>query len=144
MSQALVIFAYLSLSAGTLVAEYEFQSDTKPNVAVFRGDTFSIGKLDAAGNFLPDPKYVNINGRAWFSGPPCTLMNSPKGGAYEYRSGRLIQGRLEDKGNFIPDLDSKVISLDRYLKEYQPGKSLRISNLPGKIVRKGSKDEKKK
>jgi hypothetical protein len=57
---------------------------------------------------------------------------------YEYRSGRLIEGLIDDDGNFVPAVDSKVIDF----KSYRYGKkAIPIYNLPGSFVKKGEKKE---
>ena len=53
-------------------------------------------------------------------------------------------GEIDDKGNFVPELGSKVIPLKNYLKDYQPGKTPRIYNLPRQIVKRGTKESSKK
>src|SRR5437868_1800557 len=58
-------------------------------VEMRRGRTFSIGKLDAAGNFLPDPRWVNLPRNRGLSGlPPTFPLNSSTSigeRVYEYR-----------------------------------------------------------
>ena len=140
MRRILIAIACLTLySCASAPAEYEFAPDTEPWVAVLHGETFSIGRLDGDGNFVtPDPNFIRLDIRAKDPAgvPPYTMINSPKGRVYEYRSGRLILGQLNETGDFVPDLDSKVSSLESYLKDYEPGRSLRIYNLPGKIAKK--------
>jgi hypothetical protein len=119
--------------------EYEYVQDTNRYVMVVHGDLYSIGKLDDNGNFITDKRYVNMSGML-SNIPAATLINIPlkrQKHVYEYRSGRLIKGQVDEEGNFIPDLGSKVISFKDY--HYSPD-ALRIYNLPGKFVRKGEKE----
>ena len=118
--------------------EYEFVPDTDPLFRLSRIGYFAIGKLDEAGNFIPDPRWADVTHAG--SGIPFTqLLNGPPGPAYEYRSGRLIPGELDKKGNFIPEIGGKIIPLE----DYRPGpKAIRIYNLPGRFVKKEQKDGK--
>jgi hypothetical protein len=59
---------------------------------------------------------------------------------YEFRSGRLIPGDIDDDGNFIPTVGGKIIDFKDY--RYGP-KAPKIYNLPGKFVKKERKDSKK-
>jgi hypothetical protein len=105
------------------------------------GKWYSVGKLDASGNFLPDRQGVDVGGGPFSAADrfPGTLINGSAGPVYEYRSGRLILGELDEDGNFIPDLRGKILAF----KDYRPGKDVpRIYNLPGKFVKKASKEEK--
>ncbi len=126
----------LALIVGHMEDEYEFVSDISRYAAVLHGELYSIGKLDAKGNFLADRQWIDLDvHRPTSAGfPPCKMINSPKGRAYEYRSGRLIVGELDDKGNFLPDVGSKVISFKDY--RYN-AKAIRIYNLPGSFKKKG-------
>src|SRR5216683_8223359 len=141
MSNTIYLIALSSLLLGqyrTSDEEYEFVPDTDRKVRLKHGDTYSTGKLDAEGNFQPFPNSVNLSGA--FSGTHVHL-NYIKGPTYEYRSGRLILGELDEKGNFIPKVDSKVIDFKDYRFEE---KATRIKNLPGKFVKKKDKDVEKK
>jgi hypothetical protein len=118
--------------------EYEYVKDTNQYVAIFRGEFRSIGKLDAAGNFDPDPRYHNVQG-GLSSVPAFIVLNRlhpRKERVYEYRSDRLILGELDEKGNFVPEIGSKVIEFKDY--QYKKG-AVRIYNLPGYYVKKGEK-----
>jgi hypothetical protein len=118
--------------------EYQFVKNTDMYVAIIRGEAMSIGKLDAAGNFDPDPHFHNIKG-GLSSSPPFRVMNElnpKKERVYEFRSERLILGELDEKGNFVPDVGSKVIEFKNYL--YKKG-AVRIYNLPGYYLKKGEK-----
>ena len=118
--------------------EYEFVPDTSVCFVQYHGDLISLGHLDEEGNFVPDSHYCNIP-PPLSSIPPNRPLNAPHGPAYEYRSGRLIPGELDKKGNFIPKLRGKIISLD----DYRPGtKAMCIYNLPGRFVKKEQKDGK--
>jgi hypothetical protein len=125
---------------------FQFVPDTSPLVGIDHGhrETFSTGHLDVAGNFIPDGPFINRNvHRGRSASPPFRFINTsgslPEMEAYEYRSGRLLKGKINKDGDFVPDLDSKVISLESYLEHYDPDKSPEIYNLPGRIVKKGSK-----
>jgi hypothetical protein len=118
-------------------SDYVFVPIAHRYVVILHGKRESFGTLDAAGNFVPNPKLLNIE-RQPYSGPmrPGQLVNFPDlrhPNVFEYRSGRLIPGRLDDQGNFIPKLGGKIISL----KDYHYSKSApRIWNLPGHFVKK--------
>ena len=117
--------------------EYEFVRNLDRYVGFKHGDSYSVGKLDEAGNFLPDPRWCNVKG-ALSDAPPFTLLNDRPGRVYEYRSGRLIIGDIDEKGLFLPDLGSRIMSL----KDYRPGGTTpRIYNLPGSFVKKGEKEK---
>ena len=122
--------------------EYEFVEATSPWVMVIQGDTMSIGKLDAAGNFVPDKGYFQAfkRGQAGSAVPPFTLINSAQKGVYEFRSSRLIPGDIDDKGNFLPTVGARIIDFKDY--SYGP-KAAKIYNLPGKFVKKEKKDSNK-
>lgn len=139
LASVLLVATFLAaLSPGApapMPTEYEFVPNTDTWFRLSRGGRIDIGKLDEAGNFVPDPRWCNVPGVA--SGVPLgELLNGPAGPAYEYRSGRLIPGELDKKGYFIPEIGGKIISLE----DYRPGpKAIRIYNLPGKFVKKEQK-----
>ncbi len=111
-------------------------------VTLIQGQTESIGKLDEAGNFIPDKAFFQRKRGQPGSSPGSTLLNgAAQKGIYEYRSGRLIPGEIDDDGNFIPIVGEKIIDFKDY--RYHP-KGPKIYNLPGKFVRKGEKEEKNK
>jgi hypothetical protein len=122
--------------------EYEFVQDTGRLVELIQGETESIGKLDASGNFVPDKRWFQLKkGQPLVSGPATTLINGlAQKGVYEFRSGRLIPGDIDDKGNFIPTVGGRIIDFKDY--RYGP-KAPKIYNLPGKFVKKEKKDGKK-
>jgi hypothetical protein len=115
---------------------YQFAQDLAPYVGVLRHGKVWLGHLDAAGNFLPEPRVAPLDPGAPFSGPQYVVINKPtrpNEPVYEYRSATLIRGVLDNEGNFIPEIGTKVISI----KEFQYGpNALRIYNLPGKFVKK--------
>jgi hypothetical protein len=137
------VCAVSGLNAGQGPAEpsgekYEFQEDLKRYVGLRRQGLVTLGHLDAKGNFIPLPRVEPIDPRNPFSGPAYTIINAPgrpDEPVYEFRSGRLIKGKLTEEGDFVPDEGSKVISF----RDYQFGKDApRIYNLPGRFVeRKG-------
>jgi hypothetical protein len=122
--------------------EYEFVEDTSRWVMVIQGNTESIGKLDAGGNFIPEKKYFQLKkGQPRSVGPPYTLINgSAQKGVYEFRSGRLIPGDIDEECNFVPTVGGKIIEFKDY--RYSP-KAAKIYNLPGKFVKKEKKDNRK-
>src|SRR5262249_52871968 len=118
--------------------EYEYVKDTNQYVAIVRGELLSVGKLDAAGNFDPDRRYHNLDVHGGLSSCPTFVVlnksHPKKERVYEYRSDRLILGELDEKGNFVPDIGSKVIEF----KDYHYKKdAVRVYNLPGYYVKKG-------
>ena len=124
---------------------YEFVADTQRLVEVRRRDGgqefWSVGQLDAAGNFVPDRDFLNQTG-ARANGPPGVVRLNPEstGTVYEYRSGALVRGRIDDRLNFVPEVGSKVIDFKDY--RYGPKDSkyapdpLPIWNLPGAFQKK--------
>src|SRR6266704_128489 len=72
--------------------EYEFVEDTDRWVHIIQGETQSIGKLDNAGNFIPDKRWFQLRKGDLSSVPPRTLINLVQKGVYEFRSRRLIPG----------------------------------------------------
>ena len=135
-----ICFLFLALGSAGVSEEYDYVRDTNRYVSLERGETMSIRKLDATGNFDPDPRFHNLNVHGGLSScPPYTLLNPRKEQVYEYRSGQLILGEIDKGGNFVPRVDSKVIAFKDY--HYTEG-SLRIYNLPGYYVRKGQSKRK--
>lgn len=112
------------------------------------GDTAEYGHLDAAGEFIPDyglPVVARSKApeQAQASGLPGGVwrfaFTLPSGGdktqrAYEYRSGRLIEGVLHDSGNFAPQVGTIV----RDFKDYNTLADLPVYNLPGVLRKKPS------
>jgi hypothetical protein len=122
--------------------EYEFVEDTGQWIMLIQGETESIGKLDAAGNFVPDKRWFQLRKLQPLSAVPAVdLINgTAQKGVYEFRSGRLIPGDIDDKLNFIPTVGGRIIDF----KDYRySAKAAKIYNLPGKFVRKEKKDGKK-
>jgi hypothetical protein len=115
--------------------EYVFILDTKRLVDVVAPHTFSMGRLDAAGNFSPLPELTNLSRHEALSGiPPSEPLNGrAEKNVYEFRSGRLIKGEVDNKGNFVPEIGAKVIDFKDY--HYRPG-GPRIWNLPGRFEKK--------
>ncbi len=141
MKKTVIILPVCLMLGGEKSSDYKFVPETARYVALKRGDTYSIGKLDQAGNFLPDPRWLDVRGDL-SAGVPFVEGLTIKANVtiYEYRSGRLILGKFDEKGNFIPKLGSKVIDF----KDYRYSKEApRIYNLPGRFVPKEKKDNKK-
>jgi hypothetical protein len=106
------------------------QDDTGRVARVRRRDgkwDVQIGRLDRAGGFVEDKdvKAVLLNG-----------PSRPREPVYEYRSGRLIPGVLEEGGRFVPDVGGTVLPMETYLHDYTPDKARRVYNLPGRIVKR--------
>ena len=114
---------------------YVLVPDTSRWVEFFSGATSSIGKLDAEGNFTPGTEYVNRPRGPFRSGVRFAepLNARAEKNVYEFRSGRLIKGEIDARGNFIPEVGSKVIDFKDY--RYRPG-GPRIWNLPGRFEKK--------
>lgn len=118
--------------------EYIFVEDTDRTVIIIRGESVFEGKLDKRGEFLGRLKgkvtdAIPLRGDIIAKGARKSVP------AYEYRSGRLIKGVIDVEGNFVPDLDSKVIDFKDY--KYTPD-GPRIWNLPGRFEKKGAADKK--
>ena len=112
---------------------YVFMPDADQLVEVCYGPTAAIGKLDAAGNFLPTQ--INLRKGQSHSAVTNIKMLNPKAekNVYEFRSGRLIKGELNQNGYFVPEIGSKVIDFKDY--HYREG-GPRIWNLPGRFEKK--------
>ena len=122
-----------------LAVEYEFVPKLSQVWILTHGPTETFGRLDRHGDFTPMPGWVNIDPSRIISIPfHCGALNPPWKGrhekVYEFRSGHLIPGELDEDGNFVPDLAGKIIVFKDY--KYVPEKSRRIYNLPGRFVAK--------
>ena len=126
-----------------------------PKQARAIGDVLEFGHLSDEGEFIADPDLpvvsrAGILGGVRFDpyGVPryYTVPQSPgpkrDGQAdddpepvYEYRSGRLIWGKLQASGNFVPELGSTVLDFKDYDPEWGPTRQRRIYNLPGTLRR---------
>ena len=117
---------------GSKEPEYTFVPDTTRYVTVVRGNTRSIGLLDANGNFIPDRRWLHVpNNRGLSAVPATTFINRPaRDPVYEYRSGRLVLGALDEQGNFLPKTGSKVIPFSEY---HYTKQAIPIYNLPGRF-----------
>ena len=126
------------------------QSGKPPKQARAIGDVVEFGHLSDEGEFVPDPDlpvvsragilgsvafdpfgvpcYYTVPRPPWLIGPKVEGQKAtdPEE-VYEFRSGRLIKGMLQESGNFIPELGSKIIDF----KDYVPNRQPRIYNLPG-------------
>ncbi len=114
--------------------DYVFVPDTDRCVEICHDLTTSIGKLDAAGNFLPDDINKPRGHRRSAETRSIKILNAkPEKNVYEFRSGRLIKGELNRNGYFIPEIGSKVIDFKDY--HYRPDVP-RIWNLPGRFEKR--------
>jgi hypothetical protein len=150
MRRLLALFALAALlpcpaPPGAPAAEPEeelvFVKDTSRLVSLTRHDWETVGHLDETGWFTPDPKYPVVRGHRPSTSGSITLLNGSPGTAYEYRSDRLILGEIDQDGNFVPALGSKVIAFE----QYRPGGNApEIYNLPGRFVKKGEEEAARK
>jgi hypothetical protein len=137
------------------MADYELVPDTarfvRLELPAWQTWGIDVGRLDAAGNFIPQS--YEDNSRLFRIPPPpknpvdeqpiielikVPVINDPADGAevetvYEFRSGSLIKGSLYKDGGFKPELGSRIISFEDY--HYSPS-APRIYNLPGRFVPK--------
>jgi hypothetical protein len=100
------------------------------------------GKLDAAGNFIQDPRAMVLKAGSARTGGPLEIINCRAPGrehVFEFRSGRLIKGELDKEGNFVPDLGSKVLDFKDY--QYKKKDPIYIYNLPGYFKEKKEKPD---
>jgi hypothetical protein len=91
-----------------------------------------FGHLDAAGNFTIDRDIQPLDAENLVVGDGA--INSPRcpdEAVYEFRSGSLIAGTLDELGNFIPEEGEEVIAFKDY---HFNKKARRIYNLPGMFV----------
>jgi hypothetical protein len=118
--------------------EYVFVPGMKGPVALLHDGNVIPGWVDSVGTFTSDPKYPPWKAGASTTGRFFRIINGDPGTAYEYRSGRLILGEIDQKGNFVPGLGTKVIAFE----QYKPGGNAPpIYNLPGRWVKKGEKKD---
>jgi len=122
--------------------DYEYKENLSEVVDMRRGTVIYFGHLDADGAFFHNPGHDDtFRDRQPFSSlPKFKLINMPRTKptevVYEYRSARLIKGILNERGVFVPDLDSKVTDF----KDFKYNKTApRIYNLPGAFVEKERK-----
>jgi hypothetical protein len=92
-----------------------------------------FGKLNEHGDFVPDskqhivhPKFAAEQIGEWL------IREDDEGEVYEFRSGRLIPGKVKS-GYFQPEVGKKVIAFEDY---HYSEKAIEIYNLPGKFVKK--------
>jgi hypothetical protein len=126
--------------------DYEFVRERNRWVEVQRRDRdqlyWSIGKLDPAGNFVPDKDYLNRTDLKPTDAPAAVLLNRDGlGPVYEYRSGRLVRGRIDPwTRNFVPEVGSTVLDFKDYRYGSKDSKlgpePLPIWNLPGTFRKK--------
>jgi hypothetical protein len=143
-------------------AEYDFVLDTarfvRLELTAWQTWGIDVGRLDAAGNFIP--QNYEDNSRLFKIPPPpknpvdeqpivelikVPVINEPAKGAdvetvYEFRSGLLIKGLLKRGEGFTPELASRIISFEDY---HNNPSAPRIYNLPGRFVPKPAAPPKK-
>ncbi len=108
------------------------------HVAILRGNILIIGHFDSTGRFIEDLDFhtYDLKKRGGLICAPMVINRPPVTEVmYEYRSGRLVKGTMDVRGNFAPEVGAKIISF----KDYRPGKDPIIWNLPGEFKEK--KDE---
>src|ERR1700687_4722718 len=114
---AACIWAAAALLASEETDDYVFVPDLESWVEMVHDKTTSVGHLDAAGNFLPMPGWVNKprgQARSVIDRKIEILNWSPEKNVYEFRSARLIKGELDVKGYFVPEIGAKVIDFKEY------------------------------
>jgi hypothetical protein len=117
--------------------QYEFRQDLIIEYLLGLGDIEVFGHVDAAGNFIAERGIgVYRRGQPLSAIPPATMLNVPDEPVYEYRSGRLVPGNMDDDGNFLADLGAKVMNFEDY---HAVAGARPICNLPGRFVEKGKK-----
>jgi len=137
----LLCFVCAQISSSEL-EKYEYVEDTSRGIGVERHQMLLLGKLDAAGNFIQDPRALVLKAGIPRTGGHYEIINSRGPGrehVFEFRSGRLIKGELDKEGNFIPDLGSKVLDFKDY--QYEKKDPIYIYNLPGYFKEKKEKPE---
>jgi hypothetical protein len=129
----------LAQGAGAAEGGYELAPDTDRWVGLYQGNTLLIGKLDRKGDFLPEPKFLDLRRGDRCSLPAFTMLNGHGADrVYEFRSGRLILGQLDVEGSFVPRVGERVIRLEDYKPQVDNSP---IYNLPGKLVPKKQADK---
>jgi hypothetical protein len=111
--------------------EYVFIPDTDRYVAYAWGRRVVMGKLDARRNL----RVTHEGTPPDYGHRPAVLIirfDAPTR-VYEFRSGRLVLGKMMPDGNFVPEIGSAVTRFDDY--RYGPG-AVPIWNLPGYFRRK--------
>jgi hypothetical protein len=117
---ALLVLTFVSGLTGSACAvigasddEYVFVPMPEREVAIWHGDYLLVGKLDSEGDFLQQ-KQIKLDGA--YSGryafdpinvPSRRTDYAKPEPAYEYRSGRLIEGTIWFDNQFVPALRSK-------------------------------------
>jgi hypothetical protein len=120
---------------------YEFRQDLTLYYLFVFGDKEVFGHVDAAGTFIADRGLgVYRRGQAYSGLPPHASLNLPHKyphePVYEYRSGRLVPGKLDNHGIFFPDVGDTVNDFQDY--RVVPS-ARRIFNLPGLFLENGKK-----
>jgi hypothetical protein len=141
---AFALFVSFAEASGlSTLYNYQFVPDIHRPVGISVGGAIMIGKLNLKGDFIHERTLKALKfdtGETSFviagSAPEYTLINwssKSKSRVYEYRSGTLIPGFMDEQGSFVPLLDAKILSF----KEYRYGLfSPPIWNLPGQFEKK--------
>ncbi len=132
----ITLIAQLGNNAGGPGGEYNFVLDTERMVGIDKSDCTEVGKLDKNGVFTVHYKRTFSTAQTGekFSiggGPGYARLNITgpyPAKAFEFRSGNLHPGVMEEGGRFVPDANGKVVSFSNY--RYSPV-TPPIWNLPG-------------
>lgn len=133
---ALVVVTLVALfrDRGPRSVRYEYVADLSRLIGLLQQGEIVLGHLDEDGNFTRDPDLEPLPPSGKAGAPEFTLINKPARRdeeVFEYRCDRLIKGTLDDEGNFIPKLDSVILTFKEY--RHDP-RGPRIYNLPGRFV----------
>jgi hypothetical protein len=135
-SSGLICCLLLVLSTSDDLNDYVFVQDTDRLVEVRFGATIRLGHLDKDGKFVPNGKtYQRGQARSSISAKDVGVHLNlfPEKNVYEYRSGRLIKGEINEDGKFIPEKGAKLMDFkDYHFRKDGP----RIWNLPGYFEKK--------
>jgi hypothetical protein len=132
--------AFAGIIVGQTAGERErvlYQQDLRPTIAWIHHDEILFGRLDQYGNFVEgkwarrnEPDKIKI--MLLFAPPQFfKFLNTPyepNEKVLEYRSGRLVEGVIDENYRFVPTAGKKVLAFE----DYCPGRNaVRIYNLPG-------------
>jgi hypothetical protein len=115
---------------------FVFQQDLSQKFLLKVANATFYGTLNEHGEFVPDAQHYIVQGKlAPQQIGELLIREDDEGDVYEFRSGRLIPGKLKD-GYFRPEVGKKVIPFEDY--RYSE-KGIQIYNLPGKFIKKPQK-----